>query len=463
MAKYASVTVRKSEVKLNDHIVRFRLFNLLAEEYILEYDHYINGLVRHGAPYQTVSAKAQDLSRFYDYYNVSSQVIVDLHDANSLHSPLVRVFNSFPMFLAFGENAQDELASSVAKILSSPCLKATSIRRILSTVKQYTSELARIEQSLYSHQPDGLLNVQSSKIFGSQLLSRANMSANEKKRLLSQSFLAGCISGGAKMTSSRLFTTPKLISKVDESDTVSKSFPVKHAVAFCQSFNTIRDKCLYALLFGSGLRMHEALQLKVSDIDFANDTVVLSSPEAKEFMSNYTSMRQKGVHHYQVFLIEPFKSFFFDTAEVYWSSERKELSGEFFFLKASRFDCKPMFTMSKQSLIDAFRGNLKRLNLNHLLHLSPHSTRHFYGFFMLNFCPVVAGNGQVSYGYPIEKVSFFMRHSSISNTEKYAIPDLDKSKREIQIANKLLESVSIDFENVQYQPQSKSIQTLLGA
>lgn len=462
MNKYSSVTVRKSEVKLNDHIVRFRLFNILTEEYILEYDHYINGLVRSGAPYQTVSAKAQDLSRFYDYFNAASQVIADVHDANSLYSPLVRVFNSFPVFLAFGENAQDELASAVAKILNSPCLKASSIRRILSTVKQYTLESARIEQSLYSYQSDRLLNVQSSKSFGSELLSRVKMSNHEKSRLLSQSFLAGCLSGGAKMTSSRLFTTPKLISKVGESDTASKSFPVKHAVAFCQSLNSIRDKCLYALLFGSGLRMHEALQIKVSDIDFANDTVVLSSPEAQEFMRNYFSMRQKGVNHYQVFLIEPFKSFFFDTAEVYWSTERKELSGEFFFLTAPRFDCKPMFTMSKQSLIDAFRENLKRLKLNHLLHLSPHSTRHFYGYYMLNFCPVVAEDGQITYGYPIEKVSYFMRHGSISNTEKYAIPDLEKYKREIQMANKLLESVSIDLENVQEQSQSRSIRTLLG-
>lgn len=462
MNKYASVTVRKSEVKLNDHLVRFRLFNLLTEEYILEYDHYINGLIRSGVPYQTVSAKAQDLSRFYDYYNAASQVIADMHETGSLYSPLVRVFNSFPLFLAFGEDAQDELASTVAKLLSSPCLKATSIRRILSTVKQYTLESARIEQSLYSHQPDKLLNVQSSKAFGSELLSRVEMSAHEKKRLLAQSFLAGCISGGAKMTSSRLFTTPKLISKVDDSDCAPKSFPVKHAVAFCQSLNSIRDKCLYALLFGSGLRMHEALQIKATDIDFANDTIVLSSPEAQEFMRNYTSMRQKGVDHYEVFLIEPFKSFFFDTAEEYWSNERKELPGEFFFLTSQRFGSKPMFTMSKQSLIDAFRENLKRLNLNHLLHLAPHSTRHFYGFFMLNFCPVVAKDGKVSYGHSIEKVRYFMRHTTLSNTAKYAIPDVEKYKREIQLANKLLENVPIDSKNVQYQSRSKLMLTLLG-
>ncbi|WP_169313970.1 tyrosine-type recombinase/integrase [Alishewanella aestuarii] len=462
MNKYASVTVRKSEVKLSDNNIRFRLFNILTEEYVLEYDHYVNGLVRLGVPYQTVSAKAQDLSRFYDYFNTASQVIVDLNDNSSLYSPLVRVFNSFPIFLAFGEDAPDELASRVAKLLNSPCLKPTSIRRILSTVKQFTLESARLEESLHSYASDNLLNVSSTSAFSSELLSRAKMSEHEKKRLLSKSFLAGCISGGASMTSSRLFSVPSIIKKISDSELAPKSFPIKHVIDFCQGLNSLRDKCLYALLFGGGLRMHEALQIKVTDINFSNETVALSCPEAQEFIKNYTSMRHKGVDHYKIFLIEPFKSFFFDAAEAYWKSERPESTSEFFFLTAPRFGARPMFNMSHQSLVDAFRENLKRLNLDHLLHLTPHSTRHFFGFYMLNFCPVANSDGEISYGYPLEKVRYFMRHTSITNTEKYAVPDVEKHKNDIQIANKLLESTPVNLKNVKQQSLSKLMLNLLG-
>ena len=458
--RYASVTVRKSEIKLHNNNVRFRLFNQLTEEYILEYEYYINGLIRLGIPYQTVAAKAQDLSRFYDYYNAASQIIESIGHSGSLDSPIVRIFNSFPVFLAFGEDAQDELASTVASILNSPSMRPSTIQRILSTVKQYTMESARIEESLYSSL-DGLLNVHSRAAFGSELLTSCDMSEHEKKRLLSQSFLAGCISGGAQLTSSQLFKVPRIISKFHDDDLKVKSFPIKHAVEFCNGLNSARDKALYALLFGSGMRMHEALQTLILDIDFSTDSIVISTPEAQEFARNYTSMRRKGVDHYQVFLIEPFKSFFFDAAEVYWS-QRQDSESEYFFLTAPRFGGKPMYEMSHQSIIDAFRSNLKRLNLNHLLHLSPHSIRHFYGFYMLNFCPVISDTGTVSYGYPLEKVRRFMRHSTIANTEKYAVPDLEKYKIEIEMANKLLEGVPVDLAKIQEHAHSKLMLSIFG-
>jgi hypothetical protein len=292
---------------------------------------------------------------------------------------------------------------------------------------------------LQSFSQNEFFNVDSSQIFASELLSRQVMPEHEKKRLLSQSFLAGCISGGAKLTSTKLFKLPQIIGKVSDSNYIKKSFPVEHAVLFCQGLTSARDKCLYALLFGAGLRMHEALQIKIVDINFANETVKLSNPDAIEFMRNYTNMKQKGVTHYEAFLIEPFKSFFFDAAEAYWANERPESSSEYFFLTTPRFGSKPMFTMHKQSLVDGFRGNLKRLGLNQLLHLAPHSTRHFYGFYMLNFCPVVSASGEISHGYPIEKVRYLMRHDRVESTEKYAVQDVDKYKESIRITNSILE------------------------
>ncbi|MBB1440831.1 tyrosine-type recombinase/integrase, partial [Shewanella sp. SG41-4] len=346
MNKYSSLNVRKSEVDMGNGKIKFKLFNLITMSYVLEYEFYINSLVDAGSPYQTVSAKAQDLSRFYDFLLTASQVLVDKPHTNTILSPLVKIFSAFPQFLAFGVHAQDDLSSSVAEILCSPPLKSATVRRVLSTVKIYTVESARIESSLRALRPDNLLNVFSNEVFAKQLLERRNLRSSDRNRLVAQSFLAGCISGGAQTTSSSIFKVTKIISRIDLSNFGSKSFPIAHTVSFCSGIKSLRDKCLYALLFGGGLRMHEALKLKVENIDFANETVRLSNIEAIDFVKmNYKHHRNKGVNHYEVFMIEPFKSFFFDAAEAYWKHERASYTSEFFFLMSSRFDNQPMFTM----------------------------------------------------------------------------------------------------------------------
>lgn len=427
------------------------LYCIDTESYLNEYSHFIDGLFNQGQPANTIRAKAQDLARFYDYFIEAGQVLYEQDKENSIvndiSSPLAKTFEAFPSFLIAGCDSQNKLASECAKRLDSKKVMPSSASRILSTVRDYIAASARVTSSITAQK--NLIGVDELKPFGHELLSRTEINSVQRQKLISRSFLAGCISGGPRYASSKFFKVPKSPQskiKIEK----EKCFPISYACEFVQNFKSMRDKAMYALMFGGGLRQHEAFQLKVVNIDFENEIVTLSSPEASEYMIAASGLRAKGVEHLEVTLIEPFKSFFFDAASVYWEKYRQDSSSEYFFLKSPRYGNEPYYKTKSQSVLDVFRSNLKRCGLQHLDHLTPHSARHFYGYYMRNFCPVTDRNGNIlKYGYSLDEVRKFMRHKSTSSTEIYAIQDIDVLKEKVEITNQLLNGRSYDIKHLE--------------
>lgn len=464
MSKYSTVNVRKREVKNPDGSFFFVLYCIDTADYLPEYAHFINSLINQGQPANTIRAKAQDLARFYDYFIEAGHVLyertINSSYSDSFTSPLAQIFEAFPSYLIAGSESQNYLAAECGKRLQSDNIKPSSASRILSTVRDYVAASARVTASL-TQQNKETFNVDTISPFGNELLSRVKVSDNQRKKIISRSFLAGCISGGPRYTTARFFKVPKIAQTTICIET-TKAFPIRYACEFVQNFKSMRDKAMYALMFGGGLRQHEAFQTKTSDIDFENEVVTLSTPEAAEYMIASSGLRSKGVEHPVVTLIEPFKSFFFDAASAYWTSERQESCSDYFFLKSRRYGDVPYFKTKSQSVIDAFKANLKRCGLEHLTHLTPHSARHFYGYYMHNFCPVMDKDGNIiQYGYSLEEVRKFMRHKSSSSTEVYAIKDIDILKDKVEITNQLLNGKHYDISKIKELTRNEEILNII--
>ena len=87
-----------------------------------------------------------------------------------------------------------------------------------------------------------------------------------------------------------------------------------------------RDKTLYSFLAASGCRQHEALQIRIDDIDFKQRRVKLVNPFSRKIIglsqSEYSMLAWKGRATEETFLIEPFKMLFFEYLEHYFRHER---------------------------------------------------------------------------------------------------------------------------------------------
>ncbi|WP_146029413.1 tyrosine-type recombinase/integrase [Vibrio diazotrophicus] len=449
MAKYKSKNVEKKKVTRPDGS---KFFVLMEREGfpIDEFGYYIDSLIEAGAPFNTVEAKAQDLTRFYDFYYEAINIIHALEsseqsefsgrDPNQIHTPLSRIIAAFPSYLALGKNAPNDLAARCAKNIDSKPLKYASCSRILSSTREYLEQSASLQYAikLYSENERTDVDVPEN-VFGAELLKRRSLNWIEKQRFIRNSYLAGCISGGVKYAKVKMFKVPT----AKPSSKKLKAFPLKDVTKFLASFTTARDKAIFALICGGGLRPHEADQLLLSDVDIKNQRVSLTTPEVIDFARDYYGIASKGFAHYEVALIEPFKSFFFDSFSYYIQHERPESTSKYCFLTETKSEIRPYYKVARSSKAESFKQNLKRCGLEHL-DLGRHSGRHFYGWYMKNFIP----NGQGSYGLPNNKIQWLMRHRDPRSTAIYAVEDHELTKDIIECANKLLEEGSFKIEQL---------------
>ncbi|NMV12641.1 integrase, partial [Vibrio parahaemolyticus] len=127
---------------------------------------------------------------------------------------------------------------------------------------------------------------------------------SQRKALIENSYLAGCISGGAKVSKIKNFFKLPSETKSEE----PKHFPKDSIGQFLLNTKTHRDKCLYALCFGGGLRFSEATKVRFCDLDVINEEVKLHDKGAVSYLEaiDYKTKSGKSLDHYHVTFIEPF-------------------------------------------------------------------------------------------------------------------------------------------------------------
>mgnify|MGYP003384681976 CR=1 FL=1 len=242
----------------------------------------------------------------------------------------------------------------------------------------------------------------------------------------------------------------------------TRSFDIALVTTLIESATNNRDKAFYALLAASGCRTHEALQLTLDDVDAIAQEVELRSPGSdKKRLEGLTEAEHdklswKGRATYLTFLIEPFKGLFFKYLVKYLKEERISTVNHRFIFQTFKTG-RPYFASDRSSRIKTFKKNAKKAGVDDLFGISPHSLRHTYGIYTLNYLPLA--NSQ--YGMPMPTVKILMGHSSITSTEVYAKHDTDIIKAQIAFANNSIFGVKyIDLSEVKRKYHESEIQKL---
>jgi integrase/recombinase XerD len=269
---------------------------------------------------------------------------------------------------------------------------------------------------------------------------RRELKPYEVRAMQANSMLAGVVAGG-----------PKLIASVvldDGDDSASyepqRAFPYDKVMDLIDAMPRYLDKTQYALLAASGCRTHEALQIFQEDIDVVEGSLRLVDPASRRGHASYRALTPedraclawKGRTTPLTLLIEPFASAFFESLQKYLELEHIP-HGKHDFLFQYRSGARrgaPYFLSDPSTRLERFHQTCRHIGVVLPRGTGPHSLRHMYGTYLLNYFPRANGD----YGLPAPMVQQLMGHAELSSTLKYAKYDQDLLKLEIQSANRVL-------------------------
>ena len=205
------------------------------------------------------------------------------------------------------------------------------------------------------------------------------------------------------------------------------AFPLDRLSNLFEQATSVRDKALWVLLAGSGLRTSEAMNLRWPDIDIANQKIFVEDPDSLRFSRDLPlaeKARFKGRTVSDVYLYQPLRNLFFDLLSAYLRTEYVAGAGHdlvFQDIRAGTDRGRPMRDLSDTARIKAFKAAVARASIpsgrpgeQWVLH----SLRHSFGVYMLNYLPVPGG-----YGLVLKEVQRLMGHKRETSTAHYARED----------------------------------------
>jgi integrase len=214
----------------------------------------------------------------------------------------------------------------------------------------------------------------------------------------------------------------------DNSNNKDKDFPVEYISWLLDSATCARDEALWALQAGTGLRSHEAILLEIDQIDFDRREVAVEDPHNRRYasqMPQHYFARWKGRAISETYFIPLLRDRFFAALERYFRTEYMPHPNDSLVFQSLKGDHKPYVEVSDKSRIQSFERACLRVQERipeggpDLTELTPHSLRHLYGTYMLNYAPV----GPDSFGLRPIEVQRLMGHLKLATTLKYARQD----------------------------------------
>lgn len=393
----------------------------------------------------TIDALASDLHVFLEYV-VNAQEIFYSRKLAIGSTLLAEIILSYRDYLTLGSNSKNVIARETAAVTGRKQISINSANRYLSSVNGFISASAVEHERLYQAKEMGFIDVDiSSENIHRGLLQRRELNENERKRLFRQSVLSQVISGGAKYTNTRLFG---ISGKQSPSTRNYKYFPVSHIDELLDKAPSYMDRALWALMFGAGLRISEASQLLINDVDIVKEhlRVVTYRDRIDCFegikFSDLSKLSFKGRETTKAHFIEPFGEIFFESITMYLQYERpKGLSHNYLFVtNSNNGKGRPLFAASRSSHNDKIKRIQKLINCPRKhdgKQFTLHSLRHFYGYWLLNF-HVTEDNDRFS----LLEVQYMMGHAKLESTKKYAVIDDEIAREKMRLANLVLQNKS---------------------
>lgn len=406
----------------------------------------------------TRNAYCRHVAEMIDYLIEATAVVGQGRPLTKME--LTEVLEAYWDYLRLGVKAPSETAQNVAKILqpspnkpASLIPKKAAVRKFLNLSEAVRAEL--LEKAFIQGKKYALVDEQ--KLLP-ELGLKVPLAPLQANRMKENSMLAGVIAHGPQLRQAVPFDEDEQI-KYDE----RRAFPYDKVSDLIEVMPTYRDKTIYSLLAASGCRTYENLQLLFEDLNVTERSVRLVSPKSRPSEISYValSVEERDVLAWKgratdlTFLIEPFASAFFEYLENYIRHEYiSHGKHNFVFQQLKQNPGYPYFLVKPSSRLEIFSNACRRIGVKLPPHTGPHSLRHMYGTFALNYFPRANG----TYGLPMTMVQQLMGHAQIKHTEKYARYDKDLLKAEIEAANRAIFGKGLPPNLLQLQIQALEVQ-----
>jgi integrase len=381
------------------------------------------------------------------YAEVVSLFIDYLIETKALSQPVTKqhlnaVLDAYPILLRDGSDAlirrltgerygssQDtwllEAAAALHRLPTSP----KSFDNLLAPINRFLalSESLAVE-AFEIAEMHGLAHENSYKSLFTALDNTTVMSSREKHSLKQNSVLGSVI----RFRSSGVSRPGRMKSGVmykNQKDRIKLDFPFEKVMDLVRAATSWRDRCLWLLLAGCGLRVSEALNLRWGDIDIPNQKIYINDPHGRHFggdLPPQEKLRFKGRNVSMTYMIQEFRVAFFQSLQQYLKDEyitvkdKNAASYVFQYVDVNRKG-QPYVNVSSSALCGAMEDACRRAQIDppsDNKSWTPHSLRHLYGVYMLNDYPVDVEKG--IYGLDLTEVQMLMGHGNIDSTRHYA-------------------------------------------
>nr|WP_286775642.1 site-specific integrase [[Pseudomonas] sp. BICA1-14] len=397
------------------------------------FTHYTMWLARRGYAPNTAKLYAEHVGRFIDYVYEASKT----RFPKDVEITIETIIYSYQAFLLFGKGATNPIARKLAESLGKE--KLTSHNSLSQTIESSIRWFLQVTATTHHKLPD--------QLFSSFYLNRTEYRCQfEVSAQKANSWLAAVIRDALNSTlpkhkKDKLFPQAKRRDrKNDKPAHKTTAYPIELSVNLVRQAKPLRSKTFYrdmtffALLAATGARTSEALQVRMPDIDSDKHAVFLRDPFARNTPGiteeEYKLLSWKGRETEITFMIEPFAGIFWENLEKYLNFEyNSSVNHDFVFQNSNG---RPFFASDRSSRDKTFKKYAKKSGLLDVGGISPHSLRHMYGTYTLNYMPVP---GQSAPGFPITYVKILMGHTSVTSTMKYAKHDTDIIDAYLQHAN----------------------------
>lgn len=392
--------------------------------------------------FQTRDKYSQVISKFLDYL-----VEVNIFEKVTTRIEIKTAIENYKKLLSKGKDISDEKLNKVAHVLDfnkiSPASWSNNIAAINSFL-EYNEELYKDRIDYLSVKNNVKLPEDYNSIL-STLKSIDFLNNYQKKALKEKSYLSHLY----KITN-KIKTTGMVKSNHTtkyNKDFKNLDFPAIEIPNLLNNTSCFRDRAIYSLLAGTGIRSSEALSLTWDMVDIDNQKVYIYN--SKEKFDN-EDIKFKGRETNLTFFIPELRHIFFQALYEYQLNEADNSANHnyvFHFLKGKAYG-DPYYTVSRQAFIKEFKKTVKRANIKSPQHLlehiwTPHSLRHFYGVYMLNYIPL-----SDRHGFSIEEVQRMMGHKSINVTQQYARRTEDYIKEQLHYAEENINNNALSLENI---------------
>lgn len=379
------------------------------------------------------------LADFFDYLFEASAWIPTSDDFSVGREYLLEVIEAYDEYLVCGADSGNEIAHRISKSLPSPKISKRSSAIKHAAIRKFLRLSERIRAQMLELTKVGAApaNVDEQKLLVG-IGEKQELPQSQRRAIIANSMLAGVIAGGPKLIEEGILPT----TGPDMTYEHERAFPFDKVAEALSHFTTYRDIALYAFCAASGCRISEALQLLWEDIDTKARTVRLVDPKSRPSCRSYMALSPeerdrlvwKGRATPLTLLVDPFATIFFEALAEYMRREYIPHGRHGFVFQYTRGYAKgmPYFLAAATSRNGTLNRAIKLAGVGHMQ--GPHSLRHMYGTYLLNYFPRPDG----TYGLPLGIVQKLMGHRQAKDTAKYARYDKDLLEAELRYANMML-------------------------